>query len=161
MGTHFTSLNPFKNTKEKKDFSGQCVADEADDALLVGEEAKPVRVIHLPDPELTDDAMASLRRIKLQNRFRKSNMKNPPPALQFPRGEPSEGYMKKVRELEVFKSLYHDLTVPKTLWDNQELGKWVASQKVRHALRWMTVEECDVLSNIGFVWNRTIVNLSS
>lgn len=62
----------------------------------------------------------------------------------------------KVRELKVFKSKYLDLNVPKTLWDNQELGLWAADQKKRYTLKWMSVEEKGLLDNVGFVWRKDV-----
>lgn len=66
---------------------------------------------------------------------------------------------RQVRELKVFKSKYLDLNVPKTLWDNQELGLWAADQKKRYTLKWMSVEEKAVLDTTGFVWKKDVVRL--
>ena len=133
------------------------MADHKDDALILGEQRPRSRVIQLPDPEMTDNAVTSLKKLKAQQRWRKRPFQRPHSSNSFPSGEPSEDFLVKIKELKVFKKLYHDLQVPKTLWDNQELGKWVSEQKTRYNLRWMTVQERDLLQETGFIWSRDIV----
>eukprot|EP00210_Caulerpa_lentillifera_P000979 g943.t1 len=129
---------------------------DLDDDLLIGE-GKPVRtVIQLPDPEMPVTSSAKLRKLREQRRMRKRQLGRPIPEAAFPSGEPSPDFIIKTRELKVFKSLYGDLNVPKTLWDNQELGRWVADQKSRFTLKWMTIEEKSLLEKTGFVWTKTI-----
>lgn len=60
--------------------------------------------------------------------------------------------------MKVFKQLYYDLNIPKSLWDNQELGLWVSEQKERYNMRWMTIEERDLLDKLGFVWSKSVVS---
>lgn len=116
-----------------------------------------MRVIQLPDPEMTEEASTSLKRLRQRRVLRKRNLRRPIPSQGFPSGQPSEEFLLKIRELKAFKELYHDCHVPKTLWDNQELGRWVAEQKARYSLRWMTVEERELLRDNDFVWTRNIV----
>lgn len=131
---------------------------DLDDDLLVGEGRPTPHVIRLPDPEMPETSSAKLRKLREQRRLKKRQIGRPFPETAYPSGEPSQDFLKKTRELKVFKSLYGDLNVPKTLWDNQELGKWVADQKTRYTLKWMTIEERDILQKLGFVWNKTIVS---
>ena len=123
----------------------------------MGEQRPRSRVIQLPDPEMTDNAVSSLKRLRARHRVKKRLFKRPISSDSFPSGQPSEDFLMKLKELKVFKKLYHDLQVPKTLWDNQELGRWVSEQKTRYNLRWMTVQERDLLQEAGFIWSRDIV----
>jgi len=138
------------------------------ESLMIGERAPPRRVINLPDPELHDAQVKPKRAKKRRGRGKPSKkaVKDrrgrpvprtaPRPAREMQHAAPQEDFMMKVRELKVFKSKFMDLNVPKTLWDNQELGLWVADQKKRQTLRWIAIEEKNVLDSIGFVWKKNV-----
>jgi len=77
-------------------------------------------VIHLPDVEMSPKPQTSLRKLQERSQLGTDILQSPPREESLPYGSPSEEFLAKIRELEVFKSLYFDLHVPKTLWDNQE-----------------------------------------
>lgn len=139
------------------------------ESLMIGEHVPQRKVINLPDPEYHDGQVkrpAKKRRRRKSAKLSKKAIKDrrgrviprtlPKYAREFPHAAPSEEFLMKVRELNVFKLKYMDLNVPKTLWDNQELGLWVADQKKRYTLKWMSIEEKALLDSAGFVWKKNV-----